>query len=66
MPRWASLTTYESPGLIFSAPISRIETGTIDAMETRWAGCANDCATQRAEASKKAQEKSARVLMLVE
>ena len=55
-----------SPASRLSAPNSRIDTGVMVDIATRCAGCANDCATQRSLASKKAHEKSARVLMLVE
>ncbi len=51
---------------MFSGPISRITAGTIEDIDTRCAGWAKDWATQSGVASKKAQEKSALVLMFVE
>src|SRR5438128_1154119 len=65
-PRCGSLTMMASPPRMRSGPYSRIELGAITLIGTKWAGWAKDWATQRKSLSKKAQEKSARVLMLVE
>ena len=65
-PRCGSFTRIASPGRNRSGPNSRTEAGAIVAIATRCDGCAKDCAMQRSFVSKKAQEKSARVLMFVE
>ena len=58
--------TSTSPAARFSAPYFRTACGTCSAIEPRWTGCANPCATERSCASKNAHEKSERVLMFVE
>jgi hypothetical protein len=58
--------TIASPGPSPSGPNSRIAFGVMVDIETRCGGCENDCAMHLSWLSKKAQERSARVLMLVE
>ena len=55
-----------SPGPRFSGPYVRTACGTCSTIEPRWTGCVNPWATARSSASKKAHEKSERVLMFVE
>ena len=61
-----SFVTSTSPAARFSAPYFRTACGTCSAIEPRCTGCANPWATERSCASKKAHEKSERVLMFVE
>ena len=58
--------TITSPGPRLPAPKVCTAFGTCSTIEPRCTGCANPCATGRSSASKKAHEKSERVLMFVE
>ncbi len=58
--------TITSPGPSRSGPYSRTALGTCSTIEPRCTGWAKPCAEARSAESKKAHEKSERVLMFVE
>ena len=65
-PTYGWFVTIASPGPSRSTPKVRNAFGTSSTIEPRCTGWLKLCATARSWLSKKAQEKSARVLMFVE